>query len=338
MSNVKLEDILTMPADPSIAEFTVKTAEDAISGKAPEMLVGRWIPKGAFGALWGPEYVGKTFAALDITLSLSAGVPWLGIELPQAPTLYVVGEGRLRERIMAWQYGHPGADVGGFRYHDQGFRFADERQVEALLRYIEQVRPALVTFDSLAATIGGDENGSVEMGLVISTCYEIQRISSFTTAPLLIGHPGKDVAKGIRGHSSLAPALDVSIRVSGSTSQVNSHDVEPHAETGGTVRLHSRKNKDGALLPDLAATMRSGVESVYLVHSTARGLSDGARRMLRDLADAGGTKALHRWGDTSELHRNRQSELRTELIDSGHAEVNMTSGTVSITVSGEGEL
>jgi AAA domain len=274
-----------------------------------------------------------------MALSLSAGIPWLGIELPQAPTLYVVGEGRLRERIMAWQYGHPGADVGAFRYHDQGFRFSDERQVGALLHYIEHSRPELVVFDSLAATIGGDENASVDMGRVIGACLEIQRISSFTTATLLIGHPGKDPAKGIRGHSSLAPALDVSIRVSGSTSRVNSHDVAPDTETGGTVRLHSRKNKDGALVPDLAASMRSGIESVYLVHdATARGLADGARKMLRDLADAGGTKALTRWGDATNLHRNRQSQLRTELLDSGHVEANTASGTVTMTETGEGEL
>lgn len=322
-----------------IDAFPVKTVEDALSGSAPEMLVDKWIPKGAFGALWGPEYVGKTFVALDIELSLSAGIPWMGIDLPQAPTLYVVAEGRLRERIMAWQCGHQGADIRAFRFHDQGFRFADERQVEALHRYVEQARPALVVFDSLAATIGGDENSSVDMGRVIAACLEIQRISSFTTAPLLIGHPGKDPAKGIRGHSSLAPALDVSIRVSGATSRANSHDVGLHVETGGSVRLHSKKNKDGALVPDLAASMRSGVESVYLVHdSTARGLSPGAKKMLRELADVGGTMALATWGDTTGLHRNTQSNLRTELLDSGYVEPNMGSGTVTITEAGEAEV
>jgi hypothetical protein len=102
--------------------------------------------------------------------------------------------------------------------------------------------------------------------------------------------------------------------------------------------LHSVKNKDGALVPNLTAVMRSGGESVYLARKAAvRGLTDAPLQMLRDLSGAGG-KASGRWGDTLDLHRNTKHRCRKSLLERGLVEEDPASGTVRITEAGEAEL
>jgi Bifunctional DNA primase/polymerase, N-terminal/AAA domain/Primase C terminal 1 (PriCT-1) len=150
--------------------FTVRSPDELAAETAPEPLAGRWLAVGGFGAIYGAPGAGKSLLATDLGLSLAAGIPWLDIPvIGMVPTLYVLGEGRLWLRMEAWRQGHPGADWGLFRSHD-GFKFSDPAQVTALLDYIDHERPALVAFDTLATTIGGDENSSQDMGRVIDAC------------------------------------------------------------------------------------------------------------------------------------------------------------------------
>jgi hypothetical protein len=208
----------------------------------PEPLIGQWIPRGALTAIYGPEWSGKTLVVLDWALSLASGSPWCGIELQQSRVLYVLGEGRLRERIQAWMHGHPDADPSShFNVFDRGFSFADPAQVELLLQTVDDTRPAMVIHDTLANTIGGDENSNVDMGRVIDACKAIQRLTQFHTAPVLVCHPGKDTSKGIRGHSSLAGALEVSIRVSGTESSSFASEIPEDTATGGSVTSGTEK-------------------------------------------------------------------------------------------------
>jgi hypothetical protein len=322
-------------------EFPVLGVEEILAGTSSHPLVGDWIAEGAFTAFYGPEWSGKSLAGLGLTLSLASGTPWLGIDVPQASALYVVCEGRggLKDRIAAWQFAHPGADTTGWDAHVEGFSFADPRQVEALLHYLEIIRPAICLFDTIATTIGGDENSNVDMGKLIGACLEIQRITSSTTAPALIGHPGKDPSKGLRGHSSLPASLESIIRVSGIESQHKATDIAPGEPTGGSITFYSKKSKDGARVPDLGATLRSGGRSVYLVPSApASGLTDSQLRLLRELAEGGGTSSWSVWGHASGLHRNTINAARTGLLDAHLVDHQEASGLVLITDHGAARL
>jgi putative DNA primase/helicase len=327
-------------SEPTDIDFPTRSIDAILNDPPLVPLIGEWISQGAFTAVWGLEYSGKSLYVLDITLSLAVGVPFMGIELSATPVLYVLAEGRLRERIRAWQSGHQDADFDmlrrNFRSHAKGFSFADPKQTEGLLNYVEQKRPAVVAFDTLAVTIEGDENSGKDMGKVISTCLEIQRISSRQTAPLLVCHPGKDASKGIRGHSSLAPALESSIHVTGIPSKYDARELAVGSPTGGTVAMHSKKNKEGAKLATVTADIVGGGESVYLrlrQETSGRNVSDGARRMLHELAEAG-TIARSQWGRTTGLTERRLRDLRKDLVERGYVEESVEYGTVTLTESG----
>jgi len=317
--------------------FPTRTVTQILTDPLPSPLVGRLIDVGAFASFYGPEWSGKSLLALDINLSLAAGIPCcLGIPLNQAPVLYVLAEGTLRSRIQAWQYAHPGANLDAFRSHEAGFSFADEKQVDALLASVERTVPALVTFDTLAATIGGDENSSVDMGRVIAVCQEIQRLTSRQTATLLLAHPGKDASKGIRGHSSLPAALEQYAQVIGVESPKYANEVAAGEPTGGSVTIRPRKNREGAKGKDIGAAIRSGGESVYLAHDArALAVSPGGMAMLRQLAEAEGGMAWNRWGVGLDYSPQYIGRERTKLLDAGLVTHSSFTDLVAMTNAGE---
>jgi AAA domain len=325
-------------AQPRLA-FTVQSPDELAAETAPEPLAGKWLAVGGFGAIYGAPGAGKSLLAADLSLSLASGIPWLDVPvIGMVPTLYVLGEGRLWLRMEAWRRGHPDADWGLFRSHD-GFKFSDAAQVTALLDYIDHERPALVAFDTLATTIGGDENSSQDMGRVIDACLEVQRLTAYQTAVLLVCHPGKDGARGIRGHSSLEASLEVIARVTGVPSALDASEIGYGCATGGSVELTSRKNKEGARVEPLAATLHSGGLRPFLRPAAGPAkLSAGSLTMLRALAEAGGTMASHQWGSDSGLHRTQVWRLQHDLGERGYVAEDSTTGIVTLTDRGEAEL
>ena len=70
----------------------------------------------------------------------------------------------------------------------------------------------MIVLDTLnASTPGMDENSSRDMGMAIAAAKRIQ--AQCGGLVILIHHSGKDVSKGLRGHSSLHGALDTLIEV-----------------------------------------------------------------------------------------------------------------------------
>jgi hypothetical protein len=86
-------------------------------------------------------------------------------------------------------------------------------------------------------------DSSQELGRVIDACLEIQRMTAYQTAVLLVCHPGKDGAKGIRGHSSLEGSLEVIARVTGVPSTIDASEIGYWCATGGSLELTSRKKR-----------------------------------------------------------------------------------------------
>ena len=70
----------------------------------------------------------------------------------------------------------------------------------------------LVIVDTLNRSFGGgNENSSDDMGAWITGVGNLQRM--FNVALMVLHHSGKDVAKGLRGHSSLLGAVDTELEI-----------------------------------------------------------------------------------------------------------------------------
>lgn len=95
----------SLPADPQIKPEQLFTKYSDWGAPEPiEWLVDLYIPAAPLTMIYGPTGEGKTFAILDLFLSVAAGADWHGRPTQQRPVFYVAGEGRetINTRVSAW--------------------------------------------------------------------------------------------------------------------------------------------------------------------------------------------------------------------------------------------
>ena len=182
----------------------------------PRWLVKRLLPETGLGMVFGPSMSGKSFFVLDLCMAIARGCDWRGLKVAGGSVAYVCAEGGVgfRKRGQAY-FDHHGVDRAGLPFHlladaPNLLEKGDVKDLIAALRIIDGLR--LVVVDTLAQTTpGANENASEDMGRAIAHC---NRIAAATGAlVLLVGHTGKDEAKGPRGHSSQGAAFDVAIQL-----------------------------------------------------------------------------------------------------------------------------
>jgi AAA domain-containing protein len=176
--------------------------------------------EGAVAAVVGPPNAGKTAFAVHGGLSVAGSASrWLGLKVAGGPVAYVGAEapGSVKMRAQAAQrrlelgnqalpfYVVDAAPGLG----DEIRSFAESERILATLAAIASTEGAAVKLcfiDTLASCLGdGDENGDGMIRLVAAAKHIALRAS---TCVVLIHHPSKGDATGLRGHGSLAAACD----------------------------------------------------------------------------------------------------------------------------------
>jgi hypothetical protein len=160
----------------------------------------------------------------EASICVAAGIDWHGYRSKEtAGVLYFAIERAdlVRRRLQAH----------GVRQGLKGLPIAvvsstiDLTHPEAFKKVIDTIREAkaclgvdiglviIDTFAKLIAAAGGDENSAKDQGLVFAN---VQRVKNATdTHVALIGHTGKDEARGMRGSNAALGDVDVMVTVSG---------------------------------------------------------------------------------------------------------------------------
>lgn len=176
------------------------------------------LPSHGLAALFGPSGVGKSFLVLAIAAAVAEGQPdWFGRRITPCPVTYCAleGESGMGKRLAAWVKHHKKPVPQRLRFMAQPFDLLASEDVTDLAKAVQAVggEGGLVIIDTLnRAAPGADENSSVDMGKLIAAAKRLQDLIGGLV--LLVHHTGKDVSKGLRGHSSLYAALDCAIEVS----------------------------------------------------------------------------------------------------------------------------
>ena len=177
---------------------------------------------GSMAVTYGDSNSGKTYVVLDQAFAIATGREWNGHKVKQGLVVYVAAEGGtgFYKRIEAYRRTFGATELPfslipcPIDLHSTG----DAGDTERLVRLIRTeeahfaTQCVLVVIDTLARAIGGgDENTSVDMGLLVRHC---DRIRAATGAMInLIHHTGKDKSKGARGSSALRAATDTEIEI-----------------------------------------------------------------------------------------------------------------------------
>jgi hypothetical protein len=225
---------------------------DSIKDEPVEWLVESIIPKKAFVALYAPPASYKSFIALDLAEAIATGRDWMGYRIPKkGAVLYICGEGHggMGARVKACKIQNQSPDGANLyiiraqlnlRSSQEDF----DKLIQAISELIAQIDEPLeiIILDTLMRMSGGgfNENSSEDMGAFITQAGKLQEL--FTCALLVIHHSGKDVTKGLRGHSSLLGAVDTELEIQRQDSVINSSD----ASVIGNAILTVSKQKDGA--------------------------------------------------------------------------------------------
>ena len=188
----------------------------------PTWLVEDVIPAAGQSMVYGASGDGKSFLAVDVSMSVATGRPWNGRAVRQGPIIYLAAEGSagLARRTEAWMRYHGVQDAPPAFFVPDAPQLHIEKKSMHLLKTIEEEpnlkNPALIVADTVARCfVGGDENTSQDVGRWIAGAGRIQTATG--GAFMLVRHtkkaqPGAGAPQE-RGSSAFRGAADAMILV-----------------------------------------------------------------------------------------------------------------------------
>ncbi len=212
------EALAHLLANTNLPELRYKllSIDEVYNSPPMDWIIKGIIPKVGLTALYGASSSGKSFLLLDLALTVVTGEAfWFGRRVNAVPITYVCleGESGLGKRLKAWFTYTNKALPKSIRFITQPFNLLTE-DVNELVKAIVKAghTGGMIIIDTLnRAAPGADENSPVDMGKIISSSSNLQRLTGGMV--LLAHHTGKDETKKLRGHSSLPAALDGAIEV-----------------------------------------------------------------------------------------------------------------------------
>jgi RecA-family ATPase len=225
--------------------FQLLTVQQLRELPPPRWLVQGLLKKQSLSVLYGPSGEGKSFVALDLAASISAGTDWQGRKVDQGPVVYVVAEGGrgIVRRIEAWRDAND-TDTDSLFIVPEPVQMRDPRHRSALAGQIAEhnLKPALVVFDTFARCfVGGDENSAGDVGAFIAGVQELQREVG-GAAVLIVHHTGKSDNEMERGSSALRAAADTMLLLRSGNELLT---VSRNRQKKEHLTLSCNKQKDG---------------------------------------------------------------------------------------------
>lgn len=195
-------------------------------------------PRVGLAAIFGPSGSGKSFLSFDLGACIARGDEWFGIRTSPCDVTYIQleGEAGLKNRVTAWEQEHKQPLPTNFRFIIQPFQLISGVDLTGVLEVLP--KDGVIFIDTLnRAAPTADENSSKDMGLILESAKHLSRETN--SLVIVVHHTGKDVVRGMRGHSSLFAALDGAIEVTRDAAGKRSWSVAKSKDGGDekTVRF-----------------------------------------------------------------------------------------------------
>jgi hypothetical protein len=272
-------------------------------------------------------YAGKTFIALDWSLSVATAVPdWMGRKVTPIGSrvvIYIYAEGAkaLKNRMRAWKVAHGVSSLDRFYAVPCPLDVRDKLNVDALAEAIQSKvpeMPCLIVIDTLARNFGdGDENQTKDMNQFVAGCDALRTEYFPGCAILIVHHTGKDAKKGGRGNSALYGATDMEFWVrKGLATRPDAFSVRNRKRKDGGTLLHdvSLERFDVAGTGSCALRLSDAPVVEDEDETAASAVSPEAVRLHKVLDSFGEGATLSEWVKASGKSKPTVLKYRAELL------------------------
>jgi hypothetical protein len=196
----------------------------------PDMLIPEVLYTGAVAITLGNSQVGKTWIKLAKGACGATGRNWPHTHEPGQlvapfPVLYIAAEdgGSIASRLECWERAHDvSLENAPFHVHPGALDLLSDAQIEQLEQLIIERGYRLVIVDTIAASLGGEEENNENFSKIIQNMRILTRAMDVHGggAVDLVHHFGKDSSKGARGGSSLFNDADIVWEISGNMNYI----------------------------------------------------------------------------------------------------------------------
>ena len=226
-----------------ISRFSLIGGNDLYTPTPIDWLVHDTIESDSTACLYGASGTGKTFIALDMSLSIATGLDWLSKPVTAGQVVYIAGEGKggLKRRISAWAQTHNAFEPVGHNFFLLSHTAVLPTDCDELMQTLEQCdNLKLLVLDTLQRTNEGDENSTKDASEYIRAVDKI-RESYPGLAILIIHHTGHEGSRA-RGSSVLRASLETEIRVS---------------QAGDVLKIECTKSKESEPFSPIAVELQT---------------------------------------------------------------------------------
>jgi hypothetical protein len=271
----------------------------------PIYVVDPLLEAGVTGMIYGESWLGKSFVALDLAMSIATGLPWAGMATAESVAVYITAEGTraFGRRMKAWaqfqRKRFPNAAAGfpddylteKFFVIPHAVEIVDPNWADALITAIRNKVPenepiGLVVIDTLARNaITLDENSSRDMTRFVDAMVNVRKALRSKGAwwdEEEYGIAGKRAEEDrepviLAVHHTGKPSIDRELRNRGPIERGSSGlkaalDVSIGIEPRTPLRLIVQKLKDGTALPPMRLDWHD-TEIVGRHHATGKDIT-----------------------------------------------------------------
>lgn len=256
---------------PDVAE-PYETFGPAALRKLPPLpfLIDGVIPLHGLGEIVGPPGSGKSFYAVHIAADVASR------DDEPKNVLYVAAEGffGIGQRLAAWESEYRTLPEERFRCIKVAPKLLVAADVDRVISTARQEKSQVIFLDTLARTMGGNENATEDMTKYTDACGRISAVCDDALV-LVVHHFGWNGDRQ-RGNSSLLGAVDVEIQVTRDGGDVTAKVTKAKDfQDGGTHHFTTK-----------TIQLESGASSLVLVPSDGVGAAFRAMSRYQALLDS----------------------------------------------------
>lgn len=297
------------------------------------------MPAASIGMMFGASGTFKSFIALDASLHVAHGLPWLGRRTKQGEVLYVAAEGGmgLWPRIAAWhrarrlQWENTPIKVVPLSVDltQDAWRVVEAAQVQG-------VSPSLVVIDTLSQTFGGEENVANEVANYFREIGARFR-QLWGCAVLILHHSGHAATERPRGSSAMLSNVDFMYGVFRDEKEMMANvaclkqkDGELFKDMSFRVSVHELgKDEDGDAITSLVARHLTSFEDVQeAMEAESKAGRGGNNNLLLSLLQNGGKESdlrsafyLECSGETADARKKAYQRAKSWAVNCGLMDV-----------------